>query len=697
MDPTNSISEGVFAFNPKPKKSAKNRKTPNEFAFFKQNDWYKSFDSVWSEIHQKVVEEENKITSELQSKVNKFAHSAESSTDTIPTIIMLTGVNLSDHKQLFKNIDDYILNNSKSFTATLWADSCTNIRNMIESLVYQIETTGGEPDSEYLEHDEDSDSEEHQYISIKRANQTLPHLVNWFNNLEANQAEEPTKKKSKTETEITTSPRIIIILPDFEAHDEKVLQDFILILSGYGSKLPIVFIFGVASMISAVHDTLPNHVISKLSLELFKTPRSKDFLNSTIDSVFLTPDCPFMISGKVLNFLNEVFLCYDFSLKGLITSLKFCIMDHFFESGCTQYCWPRKNLADVINNLAPEQLTNLKRVPSFAELIEKRKRTNDPPPPKTAQDYKNLIIEKLKELHESIKVFYVGLHCLQILVQDLPEKPLGSDLRELYIKAMISTIIESNEYEECMKTLRFSSKPALIEKLKKILDYLKKPEVQLPTVENCRRKVERLLKKIETASPEVNSASESPSKSPSKKMLQKRGDLSQYCLELQQKKMSEFEIVREEVLKTLTSEVFNELLVKLTKLPFHEELIYNKRSAVKEAMIGMPRGAVVRALANPQKALQCNCCKLRDEGEILKTMPDICIVYKLHLRWATLINVYDWMLSFKSIVEPKSEDDEISSEIHARFTQAVADLQFLGYIKHTNVKKDHVVRLTFER
>lgn len=40
----------------------------------------------------------------------------------------------------------------------------------------------------------------------------------------------------------------------------------------------------------------------------------------------------------------------------------------------------------------------------------------------------NLIIEKLKELHESIRVFYVGLHCLQILVQDLPQKPLGSDV-----------------------------------------------------------------------------------------------------------------------------------------------------------------------------------------------------------------------------------------------------------------------------
>lgn len=95
-------------------------------------------------------------------------------------------------------------------------------------------------------------------------------------------------------------------------------------------------------------------------------------------------------------------------------------MDHFFESGCTQYCWPRKNLADVINNLAPEQLTNLKRVPSFAELIEKRKRTNDPPPPKTAQDYKVNRFDS--EIHVFILHFCLFVSCKSNII--FPLKPI---------------------------------------------------------------------------------------------------------------------------------------------------------------------------------------------------------------------------------------------------------------------------------
>ena len=39
---------------------------------------------------------------------------------------------------------------------------------------------------------------------------------------------------------------------------------------------------------------------------------------------------------------------------------------------------------------------------------------------------------------------------------------------------------------------------------------------------------------------------------------------------------------------------------------------------------------------------QCQCCSVHD-GSISPTMPDVCIVYKLHLECGQLINLYDWM------------------------------------------------------
>lgn len=39
-------------------------------------------------------------------------------------------------------------------------------------------------------------------------------------------------------------------------------------------------------------------------------------------------------------------------------------------------------------------------------------------------------------------------------------------------------------------------------------------------------------------------------------------------------------------------------------------------------------------------------------------MPDICIAYKLHLECGKLINLYDWLQAFLSIVDPTVHDDD---------------------------------------
>jgi origin recognition complex subunit 3 len=39
-------------------------------------------------------------------------------------------------------------------------------------------------------------------------------------------------------------------------------------------------------------------------------------------------------------------------------------------------------------------------------------------------------------------------------------------------------------------------------------------------------------------------------------------------------------------------------------------------------------------------------------------MPDICIVYKLHLECGRLINMYDWLQAFLAIVNPSESGEE---------------------------------------
>ncbi|XP_012225916.1 origin recognition complex subunit 3 isoform X2 [Linepithema humile] len=94
---------------------------------------------------------------------------------------------------------------------------------------------------------------------------------------------------------------------------------------------------------------------------------------------------------------------------------------------------------------------------------------------------------------------------------------------------------------------------------------------------------------------------------------------------------------------------------------------------------------------------ECDCCKLENDDDIPRTLPDLSIIYKLHLESRKLINMYDWLQAFLTIADPETQSTEqrdVDPRLQARFTQAVAALQFLGFIKTSRRKTDHVKRLT---
>lgn len=114
----------------------------------------------------------------------------------------------------------------------------------------------------------------------------------------------------------------------------------------------------------------------------------------------------------------------------------------------------------------------------------------------------------------------------------------------------------------------------------------------------------------------------------------------------------------------------------------------------------------------------------------LRDLPDISILFKRYLDSSKMINVYDWYESFKTVLEDQrqhckelstaqalasprkrgkgkqkasprveaSEEDDTKWDIHvqARFIRALHELDYLGLIKHTGRKADHLVRTLFD-
>ena len=85
--------------------------------------------------------------------------------------------------------------------------------------------------------------------------------------------------------------------------------------------------------------------------------------------------------------------------------------------------------------------------------------------------------------------------------------------------------------------------------------------------------------------------------------------------------------------------------------------------------------------------------KIEDFDSVSPHLPDICVTYKLFSQQGNMINLADWMDSFLSVKEEAKKRPKL--ELEARFLQSANDLQFMGLLKPTQRKTDHVQKCTW--
>ncbi|WAR08427.1 ORC3-like protein [Mya arenaria] len=450
---------------------------------------------------------------------------ASASLREIPAAALVTGVNTPDHGTMFGNLVSMLRDRVTPLVTILKSKDCQSVRNILTRTMSQL------LDNTHLDYDDDEDSEA---VNSRPLPLTLSTLAKWYHNKYVSKPSSPKKRKSSAGVGVERGglPPVVIVMEDFENFPPRVVQDFIIITSNYISLLPVVFIFGIATSVSAIHRLLPNEVSSLLCMEKFQAPPSTEYLALAISQMLMTSRCPFKLGKGVFQLLLDIFLYYDFS---------------------------------VLN---------------FNQALRRR------------------VVQLINEMFEYHINFFPILNCLHTLVSKLPGYPLG------------------------------------------------------------------------------------------KQRLQ---DISK-----KQKKQSPFEKLREEIVDYCHA-LFRKYLIAPSSLPLYEIFYYTSTRVIKQRLNASPRSALQKALSNPGYYLQCVCCDV-EGNHIGSRMPDTCVVYKLHLECGQLINLYDWMQAFVTVVQQEDENDSLKQADHklqARFIQAVSQLQFLGFIKPTKRKTDHVARLTW--
>ncbi|KAI0718567.1 hypothetical protein C8T65DRAFT_570595 [Cerioporus squamosus] len=149
-----------------------------------------------------------------------------------------------------------------------------------------------------------------------------------------------------------------------------------------------------------------------------------------------------------------------------------------------------------------------------------------------------------------------------------------------------------------------------------------------------------------------------------------------------------------------------------------------------------PRPTIVAALLHPEDFVRAHANlagtsiteeDLAQDPELWE-LPDTSIAFRRYVDAGRMVNVFDWFESFAVVLEDQrkqlkrraaaaepptpahNDDDEESSdesmdeeeeeqwknEVQARFIRALHELDYMGFVKHTGRKPDHVIRTIYD-
>ncbi|XP_017761181.1 PREDICTED: origin recognition complex subunit 3 [Eufriesea mexicana] len=653
-----SVSKGVF-----PHKGAYkigSRQSEFQSPDYCNEPWYLTYEETWESIQTAVEDMRSntfqQILRDLQSFVSKIKERPlEQFENEIQTALVLTGVNSSDHAIMFQRIQSKLESITKHIAIISSKDS-NSIRNIIEESISQLINKKSEE------------------VLIKKSMCHMRNLKLWH------------------QKHCDQNDPLVIVVSDFESSSSEVLRDFILILSSYSSTMKFILIFGVATTLHVLHRSLTYDVTSKLNIQVFSMQKQIDILSYVLENTVFCTNIPFKLTGRAFQLLTDIFLFYDFSVESFLRSYKICMILHFYANNISSLCCHPKKIQSRMSSLTDEDLEEIKKLPSIEKYI---KESNCESKDKLLQndEFKEILIQLLNNFHQYMHRFLLALRCLHNLFSSLPNAPMGKQLREYYTKVVCTyDLKESEEYKECFQLLSFLSKTELLSKLNSLITIIGSSEDSI--MKRDQANLQDFIKTIEEASLELATTPvDIVSTGEKLSRLQLKEKLLKWS---QTQSRSPYKLVQQDVLNFL-DHMFSVHLVNPNNIPANEIFCYSDGNLAKQHIRGSLRAAIHTGLNDPQVYLNCECCKLENDDAIPSTLPDRSIIYKLHLESRKLINMYDWLQAFLIIVDSTAdakEQRDVPPKLQARFTQAVAELEFLGFIKSSRQKTDHVKRLT---
>ncbi|XP_044500665.1 origin of replication complex subunit 3 isoform X2 [Mangifera indica] len=504
---------------------------------------------------------------------------------------------------------------------------------------------------------------------------------------------------------------VVVILNDIERCSGSILSNFILMLSEWVLKVPVILIMGVATTLDAPKGILPSNVLQCLSPYMFTLGSPAERMDAVVDAVLVKQCSGFIIGHKVALLMRNHFVRQDGTLTSFIRALKIACVQHFSMEPLSFLLrgFSLEEDGQVLHDglISKMLLKHFFNLPSY-----ERNKTEEQSFERFAVGLSEL--KRLKNqwgtmllcLYEAAKGDKIQL--LDLLCEALDPTSYNSTTSDSHRKLEKDTgACSLNDCPQYPMLRRGSFICQVVCKVKdlpatQLWKLLKRWEKLTMNINEMREKIKELLSLLKLES--------------GKSSKQDMVDISKRHASRSQLKIGKDSRAVNLKAATLMECMVWDYMQPIECLPFHEIVCFKNVETLQLALIGDPRRRIQADLLEFYNILRCGCCS-KSGGTLLPSMHDTSIMYNLSQEHGDHINLHDWYNSFKSTVlcpiykgknkskqspvqkkrkeinEPKKHTE---ASIQARFCRAVTELQITGLIRMpTKRRPDYVQRVAF--
>ncbi|WOL14309.1 origin of replication complex subunit 3 [Canna indica] len=434
---------------------------------------------------------------------------------------------------------------------------------------------------------------------------------------------------------------LIIVIDDMERYNGAVLADFILMLSEWAIKLPIIFIIGVATTDTA-RRLLPSDALQHLQPCKFTLGSPFERMNALVEAVLVKQWHVFNIGHRVAVFLRNYFFVHDGTVTSFVRALKLACVKHFSMEPMSflgidmldeNY---EVSLHGKCGAMPDSLLKYVFDLPSCKR--EKDSRSNSGDLAKGLSELRRVlkawssVVMCLYEVGKHNKVQLLDIFCEATDPSPSSLKPSSHKLENFPLNGQ--NLIEG---KLCLKRgvisqLIHTVRELSVASLSKLLNSW---SIHTEEINEIHGKVRELQLVIKSATDEKN-------------FQEKHIDYlkSRMKTSLSVGKAS-FSV--NEKAASLLEDMLRNFLIPIECRRFHEIVCFRNVGILQAALIGDPRREIQINLLKSKAYIKCTCCSCY-ESILSPTMHDTSIMYHLAQEYGDLINLQDWYHSFKETV-----------------------------------------------